>query len=678
MNVQVSFNFKKMTSKAIFAIILFIIVYFTLLFFAIGMTIFCVMGGIALIVAKPMIITIGLGFGLASLGFFILIFLFKFLFKQHKIDRSHLTEITKDEEPKLFNFIAEIANQTHTDFPKKIYLSSDVNACVFYDSSFWSMILPIKKNLQIGLGLVNTITEQEFKAILAHEFGHFSQRSMKIGSYVYNVNQVIFNMLYDNESFDIMIQKWANISGYFSIFVAIAVKIIQAIQWFLKKMYDFINISYMGLSREMEFHADEIAANVAGHIPLKESLLRMDLADYSFNTVLSFYETKIVDNVKSKNIFKEQEFVMKFLATESKLPFKNNLPVVSELDLSKYNKSKLNIKDQWASHPSIEERVIALEKLNIQPTENIDNSAILLFSNKDKIQEKITEKIFSGVTYNETPIILDLDKFKVDYSESFNKNSFPRQYNGYYDSKNPINFDLETTNEIENIDTLFSKEKIDMIYNYTALENDKNTLKSIANKEYNIKTFDYDGQKYNSDEANSVINKIEDELTIVKENIQKNDSEIYNFFQRKALKNGNSNTLKEKYKNFFKLDSEFDRKIELYNNLINSTGFISVATPFEQIERNFNSILELEIELKNEIKHLIEDTVLYNEITKQTKDNFEKYLSKEWKYFSNDNYNNENLNIFFTAINDYNYLISRKYFLTKLDLLNYQIQQLEK
>ena len=67
---------------------------------------------------------------------------------------------------------------------------------------------------------------------------------MKVGSYVYNVNQVIFNMLYDNESFDKMIQKWANISGYFSIFVAIAVKIIQGIQWILKKMYDYININY--------------------------------------------------------------------------------------------------------------------------------------------------------------------------------------------------------------------------------------------------------------------------------------------------------------------------------------------------------------------------------------------------------------------------------------------------
>lgn len=85
MNVQVSLNFKKMTGKAIFAITLFIITYLFLLSLAIGMTVLCVIGGIALIAAKPMLITIGLGIGMASLGFFILIFLFKFLFKNTKL-----------------------------------------------------------------------------------------------------------------------------------------------------------------------------------------------------------------------------------------------------------------------------------------------------------------------------------------------------------------------------------------------------------------------------------------------------------------------------------------------------------------------------------------------------------------------------------------------------------------
>lgn len=678
MNVQVSPNFRKMIGRAVFAIILFIITYLILLSLAIGLTVLCVMGGIALIVAKPMALTIGLGIGLASLGFFILIFLFKFLFKKHKVDRSHLVEISELDEPKLFSFIQEIVNEVKTDFPKRVYLSSDVNACVFYDSNFWSMIFPIRKNLQIGLGLVNTTSEQEFKAILAHEFGHFSQRSMKVGSYVYNVNQVIFNLLYDNESFDSMIQKWANISGYFSIFVSIAVKIIQGIQWILRKMYEFVNISYMALSREMEFHADEIAANVAGYLPLKESLLRMDLADHSYNSVLSYYDEKIPDNIKSKNIYREQGFVMNFLASQNNLSFKNNLPIVTELDLSKYNKSKLVIKNQWASHPSIEERIRALELTNIHKTGN-EKPAILLFENEENIQEKITGKLFSAVTYAETATSLDFEEFKTDYSQNFNKNSFPTGYNCYYDNKNPIDFNVNSIVEFyvsETMDMLFSKEKVDMVYDFIAFENDKNILTSIANKEYDIKSFDYDGQKYKSTEAQNLIPKIEIDQNSIKQKIKENDLNIYKFFYNQALKKGNANILKEKYINFFKQDSEYDNKVALYNKISDATNFISVVTPFEQIRENLKTLQPLEIELKSEIKKLIEDGTLKNEISQQTKEIFDKYLTKEWEYFNGSEYYNDNLQILFNATNEYNYLLSRKYFITKLDLLNYQIAQL--
>jgi Zn-dependent protease with chaperone function len=680
MNVQVSPNFKKMIGIAVFAIILFIITYLILLSLAIGLTVLCVMGAIALIVAKPTATTIGLGIGLASLGFFILIFLFKFLFKKHKVDRSHLVEISELDESKLFSFIQEIVNEVKTDFPKRVYLSSDVNACVFYDSNFWSMIFPIRKNLQIGLGLVNTISEQEFKAILAHEFGHFSQRSMKVGSYVYNVNQVIFNMLYDNESFDSMIQKWANISGYFSILVSIAVKIIQGIKWVLRKMYEFVNISYMALSREMEFHADEIAANVAGYLPLKESLLRMDLADHSYNIVLDYYDGKIPNNIKSKNIYKEQGFVMNFLASQNNLSFKNNLPIVTELDLSKYNKSKLVIKNQWASHPSIEERIRALELTNIHKTGN-EKPAILLFENEESIQEKITGKLFSAVTYAESTTTLDFEEFKTDYSKTFNNNSFPTEYNCYYDNKNPIEFDVNSIVEFyvsETMDTLFSKEKVDMVYDFIAFENDKNILTNIAKKEYDIKSFDYDGQKYKSTEADNLIPKIEIDQNNIRERIKENDLNIYKFFYNEAKKKGNATILKGKYINFFIQDSEYDNKVALYNKIGDATSFISVVTPFEQIRQNLKTLQPLEIELKSEIKKQIEDEILKNEISQQTKEIFEKYLSKEWEYFNGTEYYNDNLQILFNATNEYNYLLSRKYFITKLDLLNYQIALLEK
>jgi len=680
MQIQVSSNFKKMTVKAIFAIVLFILVYLILLTLAIGLTIVCTIGGIALFINLPALIALGLGLGLASLGFFILIFLFKFVFKKHKIDRSHLTEITQSEEPKLFQFIEEIVKEADTDFPKKVYISSDVNASVFYDSGFWSMFLPIRKNLQIGLGLVNSITTQEFKAILAHEFGHFSQRSMKVGSYVYNVNQVIFNMLYENESFANMVQRWANISGYFSAFLFIAIEIIKGIQWVLRKMYDIVNLSYMALSREMEFHADEVAANIAGYEPLKDSLLRMNLADYSFNAVLNFYNNKISENLKSKNIFREHSFVMNFLAKDSNLEFKNNLPVVTVQDLNKYNKSKLNIKDQWASHPSTEERIAELEKLQIVKQTNDESPAISLFYSAENIEELITEHLFSHVVFQEKAEEIGFDKFQLEFIESFNKNSFPKAYNGYYDNKNPTQFDIENIKDFEHnetIETLFNNEKVDMIYDFIAFENDKNILTNISNKNISIKTFDYDGKKYKSKEAKNLITKLEKEVARLKERIEENDINIYKFFCSKSLLSDRLNELKNKYIYFFKYDSDYEKKVELYNNLINSTHFISVQTPFEQIRNNFIDILKYETQLKNEVKELLSSKVLEKEITKTMSDNFKKYISEDLYYFNNDAYNNDNLQILFTTINDFYILMSRNYFLSKLDLLNYQIKLLE-
>lgn len=679
MNIEVSNNFKMMTTKAIISIALFLIVYVLLLFLAIGLTILSVIAGFYIIATKPMAITIGLGIGAASLGFFILAFLFKFIFKKHKIDRSHLTEITEKSEPKLFKFISDIVKEVETDFPKKIYLSTDVNASVFYDSSFWSMFFPIKKNLQIGLGLVNTITEQEFKAIMAHEFGHFSQKSMKVGSYVYNVNQVIFNMLYDNESFDKMIQKWANISGYFSIFVAIAVKIIEGIQWILKRMYDFININYLALSREMEFHADEVAANVAGSLPLKESLLRMDLADHSYNSVINFYENKLSENTKSENIYKEQIYVLNFLANESELPFKNSLPLVSSIDVSKFNKSKLIIKDQWASHPSTDERILNLERLNITKENTNQESANSLFLSVETLQQNLTNKLFSYVENSDKLSTIKIDDFKTEYNQNYEKNTFNKVYNGYYDNKNPNYFDINdiaSLKEHHNLEILFNKEKIDMIYDFIALENDKNTLLNIENKVFSIKTFDYDGQKFNAKETSLLIPKIEKEKENLKIEITKNDVGIYSYFYHLAKEKGLETELQSKYIAFFKNDKEHDQRLELYFNLLNATEFVSNVTPFEQIKSNFNNLKKLEKDLKKEISNILETEIYKSEVTELIKENFDKYLNENWVYFANNEYIDFELQILFKSINDYSYLISRGYFLIKKDLLNFQTELL--
>ena len=152
-----------------------------------------------------------------------------------------------------------------------------------------------------------------------------------------------------------------------------------------------------------------------------------------------------------------------------------------------------------------------------------------------------------------------------------------------------------------------------------------------------------------------------------------NDIKIYKYFYNKSLKNSDPAILKEKYINFFKLDSEYNNKADLYNRISKATDFINIVTPFSVIKENLNALLPLEQELKTEIKNLLYNELLKNEISEQSNENFEKYLSKELEYFYSESYSNDNLQIFFNALHDYNYLLSRQYFLVKLDLLNHQI-----
>ena len=672
MLIQVSKEFKKKSSSAILSIILFIIVYILLFLSAIALTLGCVAAGIFLIAAKPMFFTLMIGAGLAGFGIMISYFLIKFLFKKHINDRSSLTEIKHTDEPQLFAMIDEIVKEAGTDFPKKVYLTYDVNASVFYDSSFWSMFLPIKKNLIIGLGLVNACTKQELKAILAHEFGHFSQRSMKVGSYVYNVNQIIFNLVNDDESYRKAIEGWANASGYFAIFAMLAFKVTQGIKWILSKMYSFVNIRHMALSREMEFHADEVAANIAGSKALEESLLRLDLAANSYNNVISFYDGKITDSKTSKNIYREQFFVMNFLARESEIETKNNLPFIKIEETGLFNKSKLVIENQWASHPSTEDRVARLQQLNISKQSD-NNSARLLFKNIETTEEKLTSKLFSQVQYDHPSSELSFDNFRNEFENNYNKNSFDRIFNGYYDNKNPNTFNQTISNPSETnitFDDLFSKEKIELVYTLIALENDKEIIKSIADKTYPIKTFDYDGKKYKSQEAKTLIPKLENQIKTLNEEITQNDINIYHYFVGLAKTQNMEYEMRNQFFEFYEYDKVYEEKFNLFTELSKALDFVSTTKPFEQIKKNFFNLKPLETKLKAELKDILSNPFLNEEINENNRKDLQFYIDNDLLYFNQNQYMEHHLQQLFFAVNSFHFYIGRKYFLMKKELLN--------
>jgi len=674
--VKISDNFRKMAVKCVFAIFLFLATYILLIILAIGFTALCAYCGFLLMISYPMWLTIIFGAGLISLGIFILIFIFKFIFTSYQTDRAHLYEITAEQQPGLFSLIESIVTQINTNFPKKVYLSAEVNAAVFYDSSFWSMFLPVRKNLQIGMGLLNCVTVSELEAILAHEFGHFSQRSMKLGSYVYNVNRVIHNMLFDNESYQNMMKSWAGISAYISIFVNLAAAIIQGIQIILRKMYEIVNINYLALSREMEFHADAVAATVAGSQPLISSLMRLELADESLNTVFDYYNTKIATAEKTENFYPQQYFVLKFIAEKNALPVVEGLPQVSSEHFKRFKKSRLVLKDQWSSHPGTEERVSRIRMFN-KPVKQLQQGiAVNLLRDKENLQQQITAYMFRTIQYHDTPQISDEQKFRDDFVMEYERKSYADLYNGYYYSRDPLSDKNEEAfglpSKLSDTEgSLFDNKLIAMISSITAMNQDLLVLEQISDGFIKVKSFDYDGQKYTFQDCHLLMRQIRKELEFLNAQAAKRDEDIFEFFLQLAWKQDQLTGLKYHYY-AYQLSVHNLVLLDIFNQLSNALYFIQVSTPFDQIRQNFLLVKKIEIQFRADVSQLLNGKLYEDEVTKEIRDRFERYLSKEWVYFTANTYHHEELDLLFKTLVDFQYVLHNTNFKKKKALLDFQ------
>lgn len=675
-DIKISPEFKVQSIKAMAAVAFFISIYVLLLLLTIGAMIG--FAYIILIIAEryPGTLSIYIGFGLMSFGLLLLFFLLKFFFKSHKVDHSHLLEITRTEEPELFKLIDEIVAEVQTNTPKKVYLSAEVNAHVFYDSSFWSLFFPIKKNLQIGLGLVNTVNQGEFKALLAHEFGHFSQRTMKIGSYAYQVNQIIDHLLYDNKSYDELIQAWASLGKYSSFIIHIVVKMIKGIQWILEKLYPIVNKHCCGLSREMEYHADAIAASVGGSEPFKNGLLRTTLAREATDEVLDYYKYRNKKDSKSENLYKEQFLVMNLIAQKMGIAIVNELPHVTIKSLSRLNKSKLVIEDQYASHPRTEERIERLTQNDIQLEKANTILANRIFKNIESYQKKFTERLFQQEEYQNETDVIPFNEFQEIYKKKFAKNSFPAIYNGYYNSHSPTFFEVKNTPPIEEVNTiqeLFSDQKIDLLYATKSLDNDISRVDWISKMPDSTKSFNYDGKKYSEKESKELLEKLQLESEQTVEEIKQNDIRIFNFFSKQETKQ-NSSKLVDLYEDFFKYKPLFKDKIRICSALTINLTLLDYKAPFDEFMADLQEIEAAELKFRSELKELLENATYEEEITKEVKDHFELYLSQKWTYFEEGERYEDNLDVLITAIYNYVDILSNKVLFLKRNLLDYQME----
>ena len=280
-----------------------------------------------------------------------------------------------------------------------------------YTNTWLSLFLPVKKELTIGLGLVSTVNLSEFKAIMSHEFGHFSQRSMKIGSYIMSANMIIHGMIFDRDNWDNLLDQWRKSDIRLSIAAWVITPIIWLIRQVLNLFYQLLNIMYSSLSREMEFNADKVAVSTSGSEPIVSGLWKLEHGFSHWNSTLDHAYLASQKELYAENLYEH----MNYSISEAKDELKAKYQSLPEHDLGGKQHFKTESQSHvsmYASHPPNNLREQNAKSPYVECEIDTD-TPWSLFTAQHELQKEMTTLVYGTYMQKEPKTYMSFENFRA-------------------------------------------------------------------------------------------------------------------------------------------------------------------------------------------------------------------------------------------------------------------------
>jgi Zn-dependent protease with chaperone function len=365
------------------------------------------------------------------------LFLVKGFFKWRRADQDRRLEVTEKDQPRLFAFIRRLCRETRAPLPRRVYITPDVNAAVFYNPTLLSLVLPTRKNLIIGLGLVNQLTLSEFKAVLAHEFGHFSQSSMKLGGYVYMSNRVIADVVFARDWLDHLVSGLRRVDFRIAIFAWTFTGLIWGVRKTLQGLFKAINFANSSLSRQMEYNADLVAVSVAGSDALIHALARLNLAAEALGQAWEDLTAAADRKHFTRDLYYHQTRAVEHVRARRRDPNYGEPPALPEDPgrvVQVFQPEDTTTPKMWATHPSNYDREVNAKSHYIRgPMDN--RSPWLLFLDSAALREKVTLNVYEAARLPRTAEPEPPEVVQAFIDEEHAQTTYHPRYQGLYDHR---------------------------------------------------------------------------------------------------------------------------------------------------------------------------------------------------------------------------------------------------
>ncbi len=271
--------------------------------------------------------------------------------------------IRKDrtEAPKLYAALAEVAQRVDTDPVDEVWIAPGADFGVHQEGRGpFGVFGGRKRVLTLGLCVLHYLSVSEFKAILAHEYAHFSHADTFWNRFLFQVTLSLRTAM----------REMARTGGWFTY--------VNPFYWFFWTYSKSYSLLSAGFSRSREFLADRMACTLYGADVFARALRKVCTDGSHFE--LTVY-TNIVRLLKAR-----KAYVNMYLAFR-----KHRDENLTEEERRKLHRELLDDKPSvFASHPTFRERMEAAKQLP-RATASEDASSLQLFNNPEEVERELTD-----------------------------------------------------------------------------------------------------------------------------------------------------------------------------------------------------------------------------------------------------------------------------------------------
>ena len=349
-----------------------------------------------------------IGLPLVAIGTVVGILLLLVLFRRPQREKEIRVEVTADDQPVLFGFLRKLACEIGAPEPDRVFITPDVNAMVVPNVSLANLFIPPRRDLYIGLGLVNVLTLTEFKAVMGHEFGHFAQQNGRIHAYTEVAFRVVSG-LKGGEDWVSREMKAASRTAaddgdmavplYFAIFVGAPVWCVSQLAGVIFHMF---TVSWLSLSRSHEFHADRVAVSVAGSNAIVHGLVRSKFADESLSEAHRVLAGAAEHNLYTRDLYHHHTAAADRLRKVRRDPKLGRPPALQSPAEGQHVRVFDEEEDDdgppvmWRTHPKNSARERNAKKVFV-PVEEDHRSPWILFEDAADLRERVTYKFYRAL-----------------------------------------------------------------------------------------------------------------------------------------------------------------------------------------------------------------------------------------------------------------------------------------